>query len=170
MTASGFGRKGFAGAAVGQRRTSLVVGEAPRSFVPQRPSDDNDESIEARRAAFLTQEHSRAGASAPPPAMPSAAAESALEAIRAEGVAVPTDRVLRTAYLVWFFTGLAGGHRFYLRRPIGGALQAALFLACVVAVAGFQYYQAFAGLAASWLWYLVDGIRLKRLHEDSGPR
>ena len=170
MTASGFGRKGFAGAGVGQRRTSLVVGEAPRSFVPQRPSDDNDESIEARRAAFLTQEHSHAGASAPPSAMPSAAAESALEAIRAERVAVPTDRVLRTAYLVWFFTGLAGGHRFYLRRPIGGALQAALFLGCLVAVAGFQYYQAFAGLAASWLWYLVDGIRLKRLHEDSGPR
>lgn len=170
MTASGFGRKGFAGAGVGQRRTSLVVGEAPRSFVPQRPSEDGDESVEARRAAFLTKEHRRAEATTAPPTLPSAAAESALEAIRTERVVTPTDRVLRTAYLVWFFTGLAGGHRFYLRRPIGGALQATLFLGCLAAVAGLQYYQAFAGLAASWLWYLVDGIRLGRLHEDSGVR
>jgi hypothetical protein len=45
-----------------------------------------------------------------------------------------------------------------------------LFLGCVGAVAAFQYYQAFGGLALSWLWYLADGIRLKHLHKVSGPR
>ena len=35
-----------------------------------------------------------------------------------------------------------------------------LFLGCVGAVASFQYYEAFAGLALSWLCYLADGIRL----------
>src|SRR5207237_4907228 len=53
------------------------------------------------------------------------------------------------AYAIWFFLGLAGGHRFYLRRPITGAVQALLFLSCIGAVAIFQYYQAFAGLASS---------------------
>src|SRR6185295_3896517 len=100
--------------------------------------------------------------------LPSARAESALESFKAEAELVPTDRSLKAAYLVWFFLGLGGGHRIYLRRPLTGAAQALLFLACLGAVVLFQYYQAFAGLALAWLWYLADGIRLRRLHQLSG--
>ena len=102
--------------------------------------------------------------------LPSEETEKVLASIKAESVLVPTDRSLRTSYLIWFFLGLAGGHRFYLRRPITGAIQACLFAGCVGVVAVLQYYQAFAGLALSWIWYLVDGIRLRHLHSHSGRR
>ena len=32
-----------------------------------------------------------------------------------------------TAYLWWFFTGLVGGHRFYLGKPFTGMIQAVTF-------------------------------------------
>jgi TM2 domain-containing membrane protein YozV len=170
MTALGFGRKNVAGGAVAPRRASLVSGQQPRSFQPMRDVADPGEDAETRRAAFLARERELNGAPAEPDVLPTAEAEEALALLKAESVLVPTDRSLRTAYKLWFFLGLGGGHRFYLRRPITGALQALLFLGCVGTVALFQYYEAFAGLALSWLWYLADGIRLRRLHAYSGPR
>jgi TM2 domain-containing membrane protein YozV len=170
MTAYGFGRKGAAGGALAPRRASLVAGQEPRSFQPMRDVADPGEDSEARRAAFLAQERSRDAPLAEAPALPTAEAEAALASLKAEPVLVPTDRSLRTAYLLWFLLGLGGGHRFYLRRPWTGAIQALLFLGCVGTVALLQYYQAFPGLALSWLWYLADGIRLRHLHLRSGPR
>jgi len=167
MTALGFGRKGAA-AAVAPRRANLVADQQPRSFQPMRDVDP-DEGAEARRAAFLAKERGQ-DAPAAVAVLPSAEIENALAALKAEPVLVPTDRSLRISYLVWFFLGLAGGHRFYLRRPITGAVQALLFVGCVGAVAIFQYYEAFAGLALSWLWFLGDGIRLRHLHSRSGQK
>jgi len=80
---------------------------------------------------------------------------------------LPADRSLRIAYLLWFFTGLAGGHRFYLRRTLTGAAQAALFAGCVGAVFA-QYYPAFAGLGLSWLWMLADGFLIRRMYRTAG--
>lgn len=168
MTALGFGRKGAA-AAVAPRRASLVAGQQPRSFQPMRDVDP-EEGAEARRAAFLAEERRRNAPAEPEAALPNEETETALASLKAETILVPTDRSLRTSYLLWFFLGLAGGHRFYLRRPITGAIQAILFLGCVGAVALFQYYEAFGGLALSWLWFLADGIRLRHLHSHSGPR
>jgi TM2 domain-containing membrane protein YozV len=167
MTAQGFGRKGMTVGAAAPRRTSLVSEPQPRSFHPLRDVADPGEDAEERRAAFLAQERAEGPSSAEPAALPSAETEKVLAALKAERGPPPTDRSLRAAYLLWFFLGLGGGHRFYLRRPITGAVQALIFLACLGAVA-FQYYQAFAGLALSWLWYLADGIRLKHLHLWSG--
>lgn len=169
MTAHGFGRKGMDVGAVAPRRASLVAGQEPRSFQPMQGVADPGEGAEERRAGFLAQARSR-DAPADAAALPTAETESILAALKAEAAPVPTDRSLRTAYPTWFFLGLGGGHRFYLRRPLTGAVQASLFLCCLGAVALFQYYEAFAGLALSWLWYLADGIRLKRLHLLSGPR
>jgi TM2 domain-containing membrane protein YozV len=168
MTALGFGRKGAA-VAVAPRRANLVADQQPRSFQPMRDIADPTEGAEARRAAFLAQERGR-DAPTPVTALPSAETENALASLKAEPVLAPTDRSLRTSYLIWFFLGLAGGHRFYLRRPITGAIQALLFIGCVGAVALFQYYEAFAGLGLSWLWFLADGIRLRHLHKWSAPR
>jgi TM2 domain-containing membrane protein YozV len=166
MTAQSFGRKGGPGAA-GQRRAALVAHQ-PRSFSPQRETANEDE-VAGRRAAFVAEERARATPQAES-ALPSAEAESALVGFKAEAELVPTDRSLKTAYLIWFFLGLGGGHRFYLRRPLTGAIHALLFLGCLGTVVLFQYYQAFAGLALAWLWYLADGIRLRRLHLRSGLR
>lgn len=170
MTAYGFGRKGVSDVAAAPRRAGLLASQQPRSFQPMRDVADPGDDAETRRAAFLAEERGRNPAAAEPAALPSAEIEKAAEALVAEAVLVPTDRSLRTAYLLWFFLGLGGGHRFYLRRPLTGAIQAVLFLGCVAAVAAIQYYQAFAGLALSWLWYLADGIRLRHLHKYSGPR
>lgn len=165
MTAQSFGRKSAPGAPA-QRRTALVAHQ-PRSFQPIGEETDEDD-VAARRSAFVAAERARAAPAAEP--LPSAQAETALESFKADAELVPTDRSLKTAYLIWFFLGLGGGHRIYLRRPLTGAAQALLFLGCVGAVALFQYYQAFAGLALAWLCYLADGIRLRRLHLRSGPR
>jgi TM2 domain-containing membrane protein YozV len=167
MTAYGFGRKGVAGA-VAPRRASLVSTQQPRSFQPMRDISDPEDGAEQRRAAFLADERARAAPEASAEELPAAETEAALAALRAERGPPPTDRLLKAAYAIWFFLGLGGGHRFYLRRPITGAVQALLFLSCVGAVAVFQYYEAFAGLALSWLCYLADGIRLKHLHLWSG--
>jgi TM2 domain-containing membrane protein YozV len=168
MTAYGFGRKGVAGGAVAPRRARLVSVPQPRSFQPMRDTEDPEDGAEQRRAAFLAEERTRSAPEASAEKLPAAETEAALAALRAEAGPSPTDRSLKAAYAIWFFLGLGGGHRFYLRRPITGAVQALLFLGCVGAVAGFQYYEAFAGLALSWLWYLADGIRLKHLHLWSG--
>jgi hypothetical protein len=170
MTAYGFGRKGVAGGAVAPRRTNLVAGQQPRSFQPMRDVADPGEDAETRRAAFLARERGRDAAQDEPAALPGAEIEKKLAFLKAEPVLVPTDRSLRTAYALWFFLGLGGGHRYYLRRPWTGAVQTLLLLGCVGMVAILQYYQAFAGLALSWLWYLADGIRLRTLHKWSGPR
>ena len=167
MTAQGFGRKGAAGA-IAPRRKQLVTSQQPRSFEPMRGVEISEDESEQRRAAFLAEERARGAPEAAPAELPTIEAELALAALKAETPPPPTDRKLSIAYAIWFLLGLAGGHRFYLRRPLTGALQALLFLACLGAVALLQYYQAFAGLALSWLWYLADGIRLKRLHLWSG--
>ena len=99
--------------------------------------------------------------------MPAVSEEAIRAVLAVEAPPPPTDRSLRLAYAIWFVTGLFGGHRFYLRRPLTGAAQAATFFGCLAAVI-LQYHWAFAGLGLSWLAYLIDGIRLKQLHLWSG--
>ena len=168
MTARTFGRKGGIGAPA-QRRTALLANQ-PRSFEPIERQLADEDGIEARRAAFVAEERARAeGAAAVLPF--AAATETALRAFKAqvEFAALPADRSLKIAYALWFVTGLAGGHRFYLRRPLTGAIQALLFLGCVGAVL-IQYYPAFAGLALSWLWMLGDGFLIRRMYRTAGTR
>ena len=167
MTAQTFGRKGKIGEPA-QRRAGLVAHQ-PRSFQPvRREGLSAEDDAGARRSAFLAEERARE-ASESRSALPSVAIEWALRAFKAKaGEQVPpTDRSLKIAYPLWFVLGLAGGHRFYLRRPITGALQALLLCGCLGAVMA-QYYWAFAGLGLSWLWMLSDGIRLRRLFLTAG--
>jgi TM2 domain-containing membrane protein YozV len=162
MTARSFGRKSVAGAAPAPSRIALVAGQ-PRSFEPIHKAKRSDGEIEARRAAFVAEERARAGPKADE--APQEASEEALRAFKAE--IAPTDRSLKIAYASWFLTGLAGGHRFYLRRPITGGIQAMLFFGCWGA-ALLEYYWAFAGLALSCLWMVADGFLVERMHRNSG--
>lgn len=168
MTARTFGRKGEIGAPA-QRRTALIANQ-PRSFEPIERQIADDDVIEARRAAFVAKERARADGAAA--TLPFAnATETALRAFKAEVefAALPADRSLKVAYALWFVTGLAGGHRFYLRRPLTGAIQALFFAACLGAAIA-QYYQAFGGLALSWLWMLADGFLIRRMYRTAAAR
>jgi TM2 domain-containing membrane protein YozV len=139
---------------------AVAVAPRRRAFGARDP--DHFEAIEIdetalRRAAFLAEE--RAGRAGP--------AEAAARA--PVDVAMPTDRSLNTAWIVWLLTGLAGGHRFYLRRPLSGGIQAVLF-AGSWAAALLGAFEAFAGVALSCLWMGIDGVLLPRLHRSSAPR
>lgn len=165
MNARTFGRKGGNEAAVSARRPASFGLNRTQEFAPSAPREDEPVS---RRDAFVAAERARARDMAPTETMP-AASEEAIQAVLAGEalVAPPTDRSLKLAYVLWFLTGLFGGHRFYLRRPLTGAVQALIFFGCGGAVL-LQYFWAFAGLGVSWLWMLADGIRLKHLHLWSG--
>ena len=128
----------------------------------------------SRRAAFLAQERARAeGESrlADTEVFPATAPVTTL-ADRVQfverSVREPVGpRSLPLAWALWFPWGLAGLHRLYLGRYATGAVQAALFLGCIAAVFGFQIYPAFAGLILSWLWMLVDGLKLRQMHAEA---
>ena len=59
------------------------------------------------------------------------------------------------AYLIWFFLGMAGGHRFYLRRTASAVTMLILFMASlalmVVAI-------GFLGLTILVVWALIDAV------------
>lgn len=150
-----------------------------RSFGRKGTAGGGDGAVASRRAAFLAQERARAdGESRAADTEVFPAAETATTiADRIEFVEKPKrvrepvgPRSLRLAWALWFPWGLAGAHRLYLGRYATGAIQAVIFIACVVAVFGFQLYPAFAGLVLSWLWMFVDGLKLKQMHAEAVGR
>ncbi len=145
-----------------------------RTFGKKGRTGGGESAAASRRAAFLAQERARAdGESRAADTEVFPVAETTI-ADRVEFVEKPKKvrepvgpRSLKLAWALWFPWGLAGAHRFYLGRYASGALQAAIFLGCVVAVFGFQLYPAFVGLVVSWLWMFADGLRLKRMHAEA---
>lgn len=145
-----------------------------RTFGKKGSTSDGETAIVSRRAAFLAQERARAGGEsrgADTDVFPSA--ETTI-AHRIEFVDKPKrirepvgPRSMALTWVLWMPLGLAGAHRLYLGRYITGGLQAAFFLACVVAVFGFQTYPAFAGLALCWTVMFIDGLRLKQMHAEA---
>lgn len=57
----------------------------------------------------------------------------------------------RTTYLLWFFTGLLGGHHFYLKSYISGVLMAILLIAAT---------------PLAVLWWIIDLFRLSGMIEE----
>lgn len=57
------------------------------------------------------------------------------------------------AYLLWFFTGGFGGHRFYLGRTGSGVAQAIL---CILGILTAILIVGFFLLAALGIWLLID--------------
>lgn len=64
---------------------------------------------------------------------------------------------LIVAYVLWFFLGYVGAHRFYLGRPVSGlmmlALSAVVFILTLVSfgVLGFLWFLV-------GLWWLIDAL------------
>lgn len=71
------------------------------------------------------------------------------------------------AYLLWFFVGLVGAHRFYLGRTGSGAGMAVLFgvsLLLTVAAIGFL------GLLAGGVWALVDAFLIPGMVQEENNK
>jgi hypothetical protein len=82
------------------------------------------------------------------------------------------------AYLLWFFLGVVGIHRFYLRAYVSGAVQAVLFVAGVAILVTFTLWdRETAGVLISTvpltllgLWWLVDAfLTHDMVKKRSGP-
>jgi TM2 domain-containing membrane protein YozV len=76
---------------------------------------------------------------------------------------------LLVAYLLWFFLGYVGGHRFYLGRPVSGLVM--LALSAVVLVLTFV---SFGFLSFLWaivgLWWLIDALFIPGMAAGSNNR
>lgn len=76
---------------------------------------------------------------------------------------------LLVSYLLWFFLGYVGGHRFYLGRPVSGLLMLALS-----AVTLLLTFVSFGFLGFLWfvvgLWWLVDALLIPGMAAGSNTR
>ena len=75
------------------------------------------------------------------------------------------------AYLLWFFFGTLGGHRFYLGRIASAAVMAALALTGTVITFALLRHDppSFVGVFFSlpvWIWWLVDAFLIPRMTPD----
>ena len=76
---------------------------------------------------------------------------------------------LLVSYLLWFFLGYVGGHRFYLGRPVSGfimlALSAITLLLTVVSFGVLGFLRAVVGL-----WWLIDALLIPGMAAGSNTR
>ncbi|MHC5113700.1 MAG: TM2 domain-containing protein [Planctomycetota bacterium] len=71
------------------------------------------------------------------------------------------------AYLLWFFLGCWGGHRFYLGRKGSGLGMAGLWLGSLVTT---PIVIGFIGFLALFGWWIVDAFCIgKWIAEESSP-
>ncbi len=152
MIARTFGRRGVSDGGIASRRATLLGLESAT-----KPIGETDQ-MAARRAAFVADERARAET----PAAETLAYE-VTPAAMSEAV-WGTPKSLAVAYALWLVLGIAGAHRFYLGRPITGALQAVLGAGSWALLATTEYYPAFAGMAAALLWLSADAYLIRRMH------
>jgi TM2 domain-containing membrane protein YozV len=76
---------------------------------------------------------------------------------------------LLVSYLLWFFLGYVGGHRFNLGRPISG-----LIMLTLSAVTLLLTFISFGVLGFLWfvvgLWWLVDALLIPAMAAGSNTR
>lgn len=76
---------------------------------------------------------------------------------------------LIAAYVLWFFLGYVGAHRFYLGRPLSGLIMLALSGVTLVltlvsfGVLGFLWF-------AVGLWWLIDALLIPGMVSGSNSR
>lgn len=76
-------------------------------------------------------------------------------------VVVQTEgKNMALAYVLWFFLGIFGIHRFYLERPGTGVAQLLLW---VVGAFTLMFVIGFALLLIAGIWWLVDAFRVQAI-------
>ena len=75
-------------------------------------------------------------------------------------IVVKSQKSMGIAYALWFFLGQFGLHRFYLDKPVSGAIMAVLggvgWLTLVLAV-------GVVALIPLWIWLIVDAFLIPGL-------
>jgi TM2 domain-containing membrane protein YozV len=62
------------------------------------------------------------------------------------------------AFLLWWFLGTVGGHRFYCNRPGSGA---AMLVTSVLSIPlCYLFCIGFAGLFAVFIWWIIDAFSI----------
>ncbi|SMQ68737.1 TM2 domain-containing membrane protein YozV [Devosia lucknowensis] len=76
---------------------------------------------------------------------------------------------LLVAYLLWFFLGYVGAHRFYLGRPLSGmfmlALSGVILLLTLISFGFLSFLWAIVGL-----WWLIDALLIPGIAAGSNYR
>ena len=76
---------------------------------------------------------------------------------------------LLAAYVLWFFLGYVGAHRFYLGRPLSGfimlALSGVVLLLTVISFGVLGFLWAIVGL-----WWLIDALLIPGIAADRNSR
>ena len=165
MTGRTFGRRGIidSGPAVPRAAFGHAPMRAERMGISPQPGTDDE--LAARRAAFLAEERRRK-AEAPVADTPDDLA--APRPTRA-GPIIIREKSLPVAYVLWFFAGAIGAHRFYLGAPVSGMIQLTLWIINIGMLMSGQYI-AVVGLFAAALWLLVDGFLILGLHRKASER
>jgi len=76
---------------------------------------------------------------------------------------------LLVAYLLWFFLGYVGAHRFYLGRPISGFLMLALSAVTLLLTFVTLGLLSFLWFAVG-LWWLIDALLIPGMAAGSNTR
>lgn len=149
-----FGRKGLQ---PGEVPPAVPTGQSPGWRSAAGAADGAGGAVSPQLAAFLAAERQRGGADG----APAASSIPADTRHRTGAAAAPGHgqgrRSLLVAYVLWWFAGAFGAHRFYL-----GATQSAIaMLGLLVAAIGMIFLLPVAGFALliGWAcWYLADAI------------
>jgi len=75
------------------------------------------------------------------------------------------------AYMLWFFFGTLGGHRFYLGRIPSAATMAALSLTGTVITFALLAHDPPSLTGAlftlpAWIWWLIDAFQIPKMTPD----
>jgi len=78
------------------------------------------------------------------------------------------ERIVKTAYYLWFFLGLFGVHHIYLRRYLHFLL--CIFWLCIISAFRFLDIYILCMIGPYVLVWLIDGFRIKKLVEIANNR
>jgi len=129
------------------------------TFGRKGSAGDAAADLAARRAAFLAAERARPGSS-------NRDADEIFQATRPLNL---PEKTTGMAYLLWFFLGGFGAHRFYLGYAASGTVQAILGPFCWVMLLTGALWAIFPLIGAG-LWILADAFVIPSLVRDANRR
>ena len=162
MTARTFGRRGAGDVGNGGGFGNAQGFGQSGGFGNARGAGE-DATLAAKRAAFLAEERARADR---PPENTDLDRYSDVPSGRPIFI---REKSVGTAYLLWFFLGGFGAHRFYLGFPLSGSVQMILWPICYLLVMGKTFGAVFPMMIGG-LWILVDAFLIPGLARQANQK